>query len=319
MVTGVALGGWWLWNGIQQLFTGSGERPSATSSAPAASDPARRGPGTVEGIRAHAEDLGFQCEDEGQTQFSSVVCFDYEVASPAKLYIGGQTGGRPERLALDIQTDPGEPRDTDRLRLQRWLVEQYLGDPDDRARVREMLAAATGADPTRTIVRDVSVSGLADGSVIMSSFDWLPVDARSAVLTGDPAGLRPRLMDQGWACDPVSGGSLTCEAAEGDVDFSLYLEGSPDGTRTLYVEAMTPPGSQVNAAFLGRTDDVLGLFPLEAPAIHTWLDAHDQPSGATGYADGLFLDYYPSQDEDRHTFAGLYVTPPCWTGQDETC
>jgi len=82
------------------------------------------------------------------------------------------------------------------------------------------------------------------------------------------------------------------------------------------VDATSKEAAQ--AAIESEQRRVLALFR-EGSGVMSWLGKQTLASGASGFAEGLYVDYYPASKSETNYVAALLVGESCWRDRFESC
>lgn len=324
LVLALAGGGWWLGRG----GSGAQPAPAASASTPASTPTAQPsqantrglsieapGRGTVASIKQRLVKEGFRCESEGQPGMDSWVCTHYTKNPAMMAYIGGATGKRLGRVALSVQDGPGG-KDPGALGLQEWMASQFIGD---QARTKRILAKTrTGTEDKYAETTDgpINARGSSDGSLVLFVEGWVPNRAQSErLLPGKP--LDQELKARGYEC--TDGAEVKCQRTA--ADFRYTLDYRVEEMQVTYLKLRTEATGQkpVVGAAAAEVQAVTSLFQ-QGPKIQTWLGKHrNDAAGATGFQDGLALDWYPGSAQKGGAASVFYLRESCWTDTVEPC
>lgn len=320
-------GGWW-WTQRSQPDT-----PSATASqTPGAQSPSSTpsvtpdagtiipsaievpGPGTVQGVKAQLTKQGFRCEQESQPGMDAWLCTRYDKEPTMMAFVAGATGQRLGRVALSVQDGPGG-KHPQALGLQEYLANQVAKDP---AQAKQFLTEVRAGDESQyasTAIGPVVARGSSDGSIVMFVNGWVPSRAQPAHVL-PLAQMDTSLSAMGYACsDEVP---VRCTRKEGR--FSYEVDYIPADLELSYlkVKVTAAKGTPVKQAGGKEVNRVVGLLQ-EGEDISTWLARHSSETGATGYQDGMSLDWYPAMEQPDGEVTIFYLREACWTDSVEVC
>ncbi|MEL4357737.1 MULTISPECIES: hypothetical protein [unclassified Luteococcus] len=322
VVLALGLGGWWLAGrsdeepvaqptptpsqSIEPLQPKAPEQPSVIE-AP--------GKGTVDSVKKQLIADGFTCESEAKKRMDSWVCTHYTSNPAMTAYLGGASGHRLGRVSLNVQDGKGGKNPT-ALAIQGWLAEQFIGD---KARTQTVLKAvrAGNEDSYATATNEeVNARGSADGSIVLFVDGWVPDQVQpEKLLQAKPLG--QALTQRGYSCTGEAEVKCT-RTADG---YRYSLDYRPEGMEVSYLKLRTEATAKqpVLKAAADEVQAVTSLFQ-QGRQIQTWLAAHQRSAaGATGYQDGLALDWYPGSSQPGGAAAVFYLRQACWTDTVETC
>ncbi|MEL4505472.1 hypothetical protein AAEX63_09980 [Luteococcus sp. H138] len=323
LVAGLGLGGWWLAGrgGVEPPV--AQPTPTTNQSIEAVQPKAPEQPsvieapgkGTVDSVRKQLTAQGFTCESEAKKRMDSWVCTHYTSNPAMTAYLGGASGRKLGRASLNVQDGKGG-KNPQALKLQAWLAEQFVGD---KARTQGVLKAvrAGNEDSYATATsEEVNARGSADGSIVLFVDGWVPDQVQpEKLLQGKPLG--QALAKRGYSCTGEAEVKCT-RTADG---YKYSLEYRPEGMEVSYLKLRTEAtGKQPVLKAAADEVQAVASFFQQGRQIQTWLAAHQRSAaGATGYQDGLALDWYPGSSQPGGAAAVFYLRQACWTDTVETC
>lgn len=321
----LALGGgaWYL---SQREDTPAEPQPAASpsASAPASAAPSPSvsrapgqvpGPGTVAVVKKHLADEGFTCAEEGQQGMDSWVCTHYTSDPVMMAYVGGAKGSRLGRVALNVQDGKGG-KDPKALALQEYLAGQVAADDTQRDALLKAVRAGTEEEYVQTDQKGVVARGSSDGSIVAYVDRWVPDRAMPvSLLPAKP--LTAALDELGYRCKGSD--DVRCERSEKGITHSIDYRVSGMEVTYLKVKSQAGPGASVTEAATNEVKQVTSLFQ-QGPSMQQWLQQHaNEKAGATGYQDGMALDWYPGSSQAGGSAAIFYLREACWTDSVESC
>lgn len=324
LVLALAAGGWWLSRDGFDAQPAPATSPSAQT-PPASTTPSPNptqgltlqapGKGTVASVKQRLLKEGFTCEAEGQPGMDSWVCTHYTKDPAMMAYIGGATGKRLGRVSLSVQDGPGG-KAPEALGLQQWLAEQFIGDPASVKRVLAKTRTGTEEKYAEIVDGPINARGSSDGSLVLFVEGWVPNRAQpERLLPAKP--LAAELEKLGYQC--TDGAEAKCHRTA--TNFNYGLDYRVQDMQVTYLKLRTEATGQepVVAAAAAEVQAVTSLFQ-QGPTIRAWLDKHrDDAAGATGFQDGLALDWYPGSSQKGGAASAFYLRESCWTDTVEPC
>lgn len=321
----LAGGGWWYAaHRTEPSATGSSSdaRPSASNTA--VSLPSRAsvapyalevpGPGTVSGVLAHLQQLGFTCTKEDQPGMDSRLCTHFGSRPAMVAYVGGADGHRLGRLSLNVQdTDPAYRAQAQQL--QQWMAGQVVAGRKQRDALLAAVRKGDDAAYARTQAGPVLASGSVDGSIVMFVSNWVPDRAMPAeLLPASP--LAEAFTKLGYTC--TGSNEVTCTSSQGGQSQEVVYRTDDISVTYLKVKVQGTK-ADIAARSSQAVGQVIGLFQ-QHQLLQSWFDVHkDSQAGATGFQKGYVLDWYPGGSQSGKSTAIFYVRPSCWTDEVATC
>lgn len=275
--------------------------------------PAAPGTGTLTTVRAQLKSAGFACSDEGQTAIVSLICTRYDKAPAMMVYVGGHPDGSLGRLSLDRQG--GAEASQEPQKLQQFLINQFVQNAAVRQQIDQSVRKGTGDMYNGDTIGGVSVRGAADGSIVLSVDGWVGSDVETALLHPTSSDLPSALQKLGYACSDAECTRRGSSGEQLSLRYSSDLSGDLDYLR-IRVEATSKKAAQ--AAIESEQRRVLAMFR-EGAGVMSWLGKQTLASGASGFAEGLYVDYYPASKPEANYVAALLVGESCWRDRFESC
>ncbi|GAB2483949.1 hypothetical protein GCM10027030_17750 [Luteococcus sediminum] len=273
------------------------------------------GPGTVATVKKHLTDEGFTCAEEGQAGMDSWMCTHYTSDPVMMAYVGGAKGSRLGRVALNVQDGKGG-KNPKALALQEYLAGQVAADDKQRDALLKAVRAGTEEEYAKTEQGGIVARGSSDGSIVSYVDRWVPDRAMPvSLLPAKP--LAAELDKLGYTCKGTD--DVTCERTEKEITHSIDYRVSGMEVTYLKVKSQAGAGATLTDAAPAEVKQVTSLFQ-QGPKIQQWLAKHtNEKAGATGYQDGMALDWYPGSSQAGGAAAIFYLREACWTDSVESC
>lgn len=288
---------------------GTMSSPSQQASAPPsmATSKFAPGPGNTASLRAYLERLKLTCVDEKVSGIVSYICLRHKNVETgveeAMVYVGGLPDGRLGRITLSVLAE-----DTGvHAELQKYLLEQFLGDPKKVASTLEVFATGTADRYADASAGGLSLLGVPSGSMVLSVDDWVPASLVAPTIGFTRTQLAAALS--GYSCE-TSGATRICKKTSGDLAYTVTLYTSGDALRMVRFWAEGPGSDAAAHAEIAR---IVG--PLDARLAADMAALKDADKDGYSFSGSILIDYYRESGEA----SGMYIGLPCWTDQHPFC
>lgn len=292
---------------IPTTSSGASVVPSVSATPSPAPAKFAPGPGTTSSVRHYLEGLNYQCVDEQTTGIVSYVCL-LRGEPESTIYVAGLPDGHLGRIAASVSDED----DRTHIAVQKYLLEQFIGDSKRVASTLDLFAKGTLKRYADASIGDLSLAGAPNGSMVAYVDRWLPTSLANPKIGFVQGQLTAAL--HGYSCEPADSGE-TCTKQVGDLTYSVAFN-VQSGDLTMVKLWASGPGSE--AAFHTEATRILeSLSPDLAKEIAA---LREKDRDGYAFVGGLMLDYYRNVEvASGGKASGVYIRTSCWAGQQSWC